>query len=598
MKLSNNALLVTMFFLCSHVLYAQCPGCEIDLPQLPADTIFLSDAPDGKAGVYYNEDFSFRMPKTTDPVNALDPSIPGGLTLDEVKILAVVNLPPGLNWEGDQTTFNPADETDGCVKLCGTPLQPGHYEMVIVLEAKIAIVSQTASYSHSIYIAPGSSTTDGFTMSNNQGCGAVEVSFENNVPSNGETGFTYVWDFGNGFNSSLENPGNQVYDEPGMYVVSYQAAVDTITPTLASVTLFDVDCDDIIGDADVYIRIKNPEGETIYSTSPINNTPLPITIAVNIPMEAGTYKLEVRDDDPFGTADCGNILFNFSTIDTLTDGDLEASFDILKPVFTTTSTDTVWVFEQPNAPTLNVNGSLELCSNNPIDLQVTNYLGNIQWYRDTILLFGDTLPSYTANQSASYWAEYTGSNGCVAQSEMVELSFIPAPPVPLFENNDNWLTMTSPTDITPDQTVQWYLEGELIDGANEIDLCIQESGNYTLELIDLVTGCSNSFTLSMGYDPDMPCFDATNELPDALSEFIIFPNPTNGVFTISLDLLERKDISFEIFDLTGKTILTEYSNSVSGRFEKQLDIFDLTEGIYLLRLNIDNQSVTRRIVKM
>lgn len=598
MKFSINALLVTMLLFSFQTISAQCPGCEIELPQLPADTIFLSDAPDGKAGVYYSEDFSFRMPKTTDPVNSLDPSIPAGLTLDEVKILAVVNLPPGLNWEGDQTTFNPANETDGCVKLCGTPLQPGFYEMIIVLEAKISVVSQTASYSHSIYIAPGSSSTDGFSMDNNSGCGEVIVSFENKVPSNGEPGFSYVWDFGNGFNSTLENPGDQIYDEPGMYVVTYEAAVDTITPTLASVTLHSVDCDDLIGDADVFIRVKDPQGNTIYSTNPINNTPIPITIPINVPLESGTYKLEVRDDDPFGTADCGNVSFNFATNDTLSDGGLNVSFNILKPVFTTNSTDTVWVFEQPDAPLIDPDGTWELCSNEQLDLLVTNYDGALQWFMDTILLFGDTMPAFTTNQPGNYWAEYYAPNGCTAQSEMITLDILAAPPVPLFENDDNVLTMTSPVDITPDETVQWYLEGVLIDGANELTYCISESGNYTLELTNLVNGCSNSFTLSIGYDPNTPCFDSTNELPDAISELKVFPNPTTGAFTVAMDVLERKDIQFEIYNLTGKLIQTQPTNSVSGYFEQNLDIFELPEGIYLLKLNIDNQSVVRRIVKM
>ena len=74
-----------------------CPGCQIGLPDgLAADTVFLSAADTGRAGILYDSDLSFRLPKTTDPVHAVDPSVPAGLTISHLTISSVVNLPPGL----------------------------------------------------------------------------------------------------------------------------------------------------------------------------------------------------------------------------------------------------------------------------------------------------------------------------------------------------------------------------------------------------------------------------------------------------------------------------------------------------------------------
>jgi len=66
----KQILLLTFVLLTSWQASAQCPGCVVDLPTLPEDTIYLGNAPDGMVSFYYDEDISFRLPKTTDPVQS------------------------------------------------------------------------------------------------------------------------------------------------------------------------------------------------------------------------------------------------------------------------------------------------------------------------------------------------------------------------------------------------------------------------------------------------------------------------------------------------------------------------------------------------
>lgn len=594
MKYLANALIVSIFIFLSLSLNAQCPGCVIDLPQLPADTVYLADAPDGEAGVYYDNDLSFRLPITTDPVNALDPSIPAGLDISDIKILAVVNLPPGLNYEPNQTDFDPNNETDGCVCFCGTPLQSGLYEMLVVLEAKISVLTQTASYPIEIYIAPAVSTTDGFTMSNTTGCGEVLVEFGNNVPSNGDTGFSYIWDFGNGFTSNLENPGFQIYDEPGTYFINYDAFIDTIPPTLTNVNILDVDCDDLIGDADIFIKIKDPSGATIFETSPVNNTPIPISIAVNLPLGVGTYKLEVRDDDPFGNANCGDVTFNVATTGTIIDGGLEVSFDIFKPVFMVSSTDTVVVLELPETPELNITGDIEVCSNELVELEVLNYTEYIQWYRDSSLLFGDTLPNLTVSLPGIYWAEYIDKNGCEVVSEIANIEEIAAPGVPTFSSNSNLLTLNDSDNLPDNYSINWYLEGELIDDSTGVSLVIWESGEYTVEVIDEDSGCSTSFSFGAAFDPTL----ASEEVDLLQSQVSVYPNPTNGAFWVSMTFDETKEVIFEIFDVTGRVVLRNPIPQIINSTTKNFDLTHFEEGTYFLRMIVDDLVVTKRILKL
>ena len=274
-----------------------CPGCVVGLPMLPADTIFLGNAPDGVAGEPYDGDMSFRMPKTTGPVHEIDPSTPPGLNIGKITIIALLNVPPGLDWESNQFEFDPNNETDGCVKFCGTPLLSGMYEVEVFVTAQVLGINQSTSFSFPFYIAPSISSTDGFSMQNSSGCGEITVSFENNIPSNDSTGFSYFWDFGNGASSILENPNDVTYATPGIYEVNYEATVDTSGYELTTVQIVAAGCNDLnlppVSNAapELYIKIKDPSGTQIYQSGEINNAPLPAAFNVNIPIGPGIYQL-------------------------------------------------------------------------------------------------------------------------------------------------------------------------------------------------------------------------------------------------------------------------------------------------------------------
>ena len=53
------------------------------------------------------------------------------------------------------------------------------------------------------------------------------MEFTNNVPSNGQNGFSYLWDFGNSQTSTDENPSAVTYTEPG---IKGDTATNTLKP--------------------------------------------------------------------------------------------------------------------------------------------------------------------------------------------------------------------------------------------------------------------------------------------------------------------------------------------------------------------------------
>jgi hypothetical protein len=579
-----------------------CPGCVIDLPEgMAEDTIYLSSAPTGQAGVYYEEDISFRMPKTTTPVAATDPDVIPGIAINKITINSVSNLPPGLSWQPSQTEFNPSNETDGCVRFCGTPLQPGLYMVEVVVTAQVFIVSQTTSFSFPMEILPSQSITEGFTMINNNGCGAVTVSFLNNVPSGGAPGFSYLWDFGNGTSSIDENPFDQTYSEPGVYPVSYRAIVDTSGFFLTNVRVDQVGCNDLFNGPDLYIEVYNPSGEKIYTSGVLDNASPPVEFIVNIPIEPGSYSIRVLDEDSgLGGADdvCGTVNFNQLSNGLLQDSDMSLVITVIHPVDTVYSEDTVVVFPQPAAPQITGIPSQNPCNGWDVALQSSYEYGN-QWYQDSLPLPGGMEATLNATASGAYWVTHTSSDGCTATSEVAILEFEQLPEIPVFQNNDNLLAIVDESELPNAYSLQWLLDGDPIEGADGTELCIDGSGEFSLIVVDEVTGCENVFTQEVDYDPDFAgCLTATGDLfPQIEGEIHIFPNPTHGPFYIAFHLRQTENVMLQGFDSRGRLLKSERRNGLEGDVRLEQDWSDLPAGFYLLRIQIGDRQTLFQVIR-
>lgn len=581
-----------------------CPDCLLSLPDtLGPDTIFLTDAPVGQAGVYYEGDVSFRLPQTTTPVAAVDPEVPPGLGISKITISGVSNVPPGLRWEASQLEFDTSEETDGCVRFCGTPLQPGLYLVDVTITARVVVIDQTANVTIPILILPSQSTTDGFNMVNNSGCGAIEVAFENNVPANGKAGFSYSWDFGNGQTSTEENPGSQFYDMPGNYLVNYQALIDTTGYFLTKVNISTLTCNDLLGGKpDLKVNVINPAGELFYVSDIVKNADVPISFEMNIPLEPGTYALAVTDDDSgLGGADdqCGTVTFNQNTTGNLSDGGLVLKLEILHPVDTVTSADTIFVYDQPDSPLITQTGPAPLCEGDTLLLEA-DYSENLQWYRDSVPVLNGTNDSLMVMQSGTYWAVYTSPDGCIAASDPIPVSFGALPPSVLFVNENNELNLFDPGILPPESEIRWYQEGILLEGFNEMTYCIDGTAVYTIEVVDLSTGCSAAYSQAITYDPLFPnCVSPVVEaLPDGVDELNLSPNPTAGPLRWSILANQSLSVSASLHSVTGQRLMQENWELYPGAQSREWDLRALPAGIYLVRLmSAQGQGKSWRVVK-
>jgi len=76
-----------------------------------------------------------------------------------------------------------------------------------------------------------------------------------------------------------------------------------------------------------------------------------------------------------------------------------------------------------------------------------------------------------------------------------------------------------------------------------------------------------------------------------IPDLVVYPNPSNGDFSIKGNLLKNADLWVEILNSLGQTIATEKMNLRKGMFEKAIFIgTEFPAGLYLIQVSDGNQS--------
>ncbi len=599
------AMLASALGLFPDLLFSQtgCPGCLTALPQgMTEDTIFLQKIPDGLQKQPYDADISFRMPKSTTPVHAVDSTTPGGFPISKIKVVSVTGLPPGLDWTPSKTTFDTGNgDTDGCFKICGTPLSADTFDILVNLDATIFVVTKSASFKMKMVVQPEVSTNSGFSMTGFESCGPTVVHFMNNVPSGGDPNYTYHWDFGNGYSTGDENPFPQAYSQPGSYPVHFSATIDTGVHKLLTVNVLALSCDDLNfppvsgKNPDVYVKIKDAAGQTLFNNSDnyILNASTPVHVSINKDLLPGeNYTLEVWDDDNglAGADDnCGTINFTTSSGGgvPITNGNLTVTFDFFHDVNHVETVDTVHVFEIPEKPELAVFPSNSVCLGDTIRLASPHQTGN-QWWLDGQKITGATGQFFETTVGGSYHLVFTGAGGCTAASDPISVTIKPLPQVPKFYISQNVLKLLDPAALPASYELHWF-RNDTLTADIDFDLCAPWSGHYALEVTDLSTGCSNRFEQDVVTDPTVDCTVSIFEKPAASGRpFDIFPNPTTGLMWLVPKKAGLGPLEIRAFSTSGTAVCEPISGQAEPTSGLAIDLSGLPVGFYFLKIRAED----------
>ena len=112
--------------------------------------------------------------------------------------------------------------------------------------------------------------------------------------------------------------------------------------------------------------------------------------------------------------------------------------------------------------------------------------------------------------------------------------------------------------------------------------------NYT----DANTGCvSSSGKVAVRVDA---CVGLTTLSGVEVSD--VYPNPAKNQLSISLNALKNQQAAMQIIDLAGRAVQKKNVKLNAGRNNITFNILDLEAGIYLLNLQIEGGSLSRKFV--
>lgn len=598
MKKSITMLFVFLLAVMASQNQAQCPGCVMNLgcsssPAYP--TICPDTLPDGMAGQPYDEDVSFWM-----PTNFNDPGTGLAVTLDVLVVVDMVGLPFGLDWQtnalADNTYYpssNPPATEYGCAKICGTPVFPGTYYTTVYIHAEVGTVVGTQvtddSFIIPLTILPDTSGTASFSIINSIGCGSVTASFLTNIPSNGQNGYSYNWNFGNGLTSNLENPPDQTYNTPGTIPVSCSTVVDTLGFNyLTNITVLGGSCNDSpFSSPDFYVKVFDPSSTLVYQSAAVVDQNPPVSFSIpNIQLTNQNYTIETWDEDGglAGSDDfCSSFVFNgLSAGTSIWNGQDGISYVTTHPVFTFVDTAYVTVYPSAPTPVISLSPNDSVCNGDTITLSTLSGF-EYQWNNDTVVLLGGNSQYFNASVSGSYWVMIMDTNGCSAVSSTQAVVIKPVPAKPAFwKSNDTLRTLAG-------YTLQWYLDGAPIAGANAQFYVISASGYYSLS--STLNGCT-SWSDSVYYIySGNGIFENSNDLV-----INVMPNPFSDKLNITVNTTMVSEMTCRVYDVLGNCIMNRTLFS-TGQSTETIDFSGIPAGVYFLYITGKDRSVIRRLLK-
>ncbi|MBK7181605.1 MAG: T9SS type A sorting domain-containing protein [Bacteroidetes bacterium] len=76
----------------------------------------------------------------------------------------------------------------------------------------------------------------------------------------------------------------------------------------------------------------------------------------------------------------------------------------------------------------------------------------------------------------------------------------------------------------------------------------------------------------------------------------IYPNPSNGVFTLNINNAASNQVVISIMDIQGKVVYSESDKNVSAQYNKQINLTNLAKGIYYVKLNIGSEVQIQKLI--
>ncbi|RMG69982.1 MAG: T9SS C-terminal target domain-containing protein [Bacteroidetes bacterium] len=153
---------------------------------------------------------------------------------------------------------------------------------------------------------------------------------------------------------------------------------------------------------------------------------------------------------------------------------------------------------------------------------------------------------------------------------------------------------------TEPYSYNWSAADTTWPGADDDFIFLLCGGTYYLEVTD-ANGCVFNDTVEVGTlangancDPESDTTTSINGLL-GLNEFVVFPNPSQGMVQVQVELDRSEALTVEVFNFRGQLVRSRRANAVS-RFETSFDLSQEAAGIYMIKVTTAQGSVTEKLM--
>jgi Ig-like domain CHU_C associated/Secretion system C-terminal sorting domain/GEVED domain len=183
----------------------------------------------------------------------------------------------------------------------------------------------------------------------------------------------------------------------------------------------------------------------------------------------------------------------------------------------------------------------------------------------------------------------TDGNGCT-NTAAIDVTVNPLPPVTLTAFT-NICLQASPFTLTGGSPAGGVYSGTGVTGG-VFSPSVSGVGSFPIAYtVTDSNSCSNSFSSNM---PVIDCTGITEDV--AAQDMNVYPNPTSGMFNIIMNNANYNELLISIVDLQGKEVFSSMDKNVNGVFNKQINLEELSKGVYFIKVNADSTLKVQKLI--
>ncbi len=202
---------------------------------------------------------------------------------------------------------------------------------------------------------------------------------------------------------------------------------------------------------------------------------------------------------------------------------------------------------------------------------------------------GDTIPTITVNTTGTYSVVLTDTaTGCTANDTIIVT--VSTGPTAFFIFTTAGLSVTFTNTSLEASSYFWdYGDGIGTSTMTSETYIYATAGTYDVTLVAINPCGSDTIKIPVTVTTGI----AENNI--ATEQINVYPNPNEGVFTISFTGFKNEKVQLAIIDMQGRRVIEEQL-TVNNELNKILDISSFSKGMYFLRVITSYNVLTRKIL--